>query len=80
MLGSILSNILLVLGCSFLAAGTVRAESVFQVTAAQAYVLYFLHRNTPTHITLLSAQFEFGTFAQHWLNFSRTLISSPKSL
>ncbi|KAF6763908.1 Sodium/calcium exchanger protein-domain-containing protein [Ephemerocybe angulata] len=36
MLGSILSNILLVLGCSFLAAGTVRAESIFQVTAAQA--------------------------------------------
>ncbi|KAJ3487578.1 hypothetical protein NLJ89_g11698 [Agrocybe chaxingu] len=36
MLGSILSNILLVLGCSFLAAGLKRQESVFQVTAAQA--------------------------------------------
>jgi len=36
MLGSILSNILLVLGCSFLAAGFKREESEFQVTAAQA--------------------------------------------
>jgi len=36
MLGSILSNILLVLGCSFLAAGFKRAESHFGVTAAQA--------------------------------------------
>ncbi|KIM48760.1 hypothetical protein M413DRAFT_85225 [Hebeloma cylindrosporum] len=36
MLGSILSNILLVLGCSFLAAGFKRQESFFQVTAAQA--------------------------------------------
>jgi Ca2+:H+ antiporter len=36
MLGSILSNILLVLGCSFVAAGFKRPESVFQVTAAQA--------------------------------------------
>ncbi|KAJ2920980.1 hypothetical protein H1R20_g16118, partial [Candolleomyces eurysporus] len=36
MLGSILSNLLLVLGCSFLAAGFERPESVFQVTAAQA--------------------------------------------
>ncbi|KAF5330500.1 hypothetical protein D9619_005406 [Psilocybe cf. subviscida] len=36
MLGSILSNILLVLGCSFLAAGYVRKESIFQVTPAQA--------------------------------------------
>ncbi|EDR14390.1 uncharacterized protein LACBIDRAFT_187790 [Laccaria bicolor S238N-H82] len=36
MLGSILSNILLVLGCSFLAAGYKRPESEFQVTAAQA--------------------------------------------
>jgi len=36
MLGSILSNILLVLGCSFLAAGFERLESDFQVTAAQA--------------------------------------------
>ncbi|KAF8163521.1 Sodium/calcium exchanger protein-domain-containing protein [Crassisporium funariophilum] len=36
MLGSILSNILLVLGCSFLAAGFKRPESIFQVTAAQA--------------------------------------------
>ncbi|KAF4615498.1 hypothetical protein D9613_002742 [Agrocybe pediades] len=36
MLGSILSNILLVLGCSFLAAGLKRQESLFQVTAAQA--------------------------------------------
>jgi Ca2+:H+ antiporter len=36
MLGSILSNILLVLGCSFLAAGFKREESQFQVTAAQA--------------------------------------------
>ncbi|KAF9532141.1 calcium/proton exchanger [Crepidotus variabilis] len=35
MLGSILSNILLVLGCSFLAAGYERKESKFQVTAAQ---------------------------------------------
>ena len=36
MLGSILSNILLVLGCSFLAAGWKFKESNFQVTAAQA--------------------------------------------
>lgn len=36
MLGSILSNILLVLGCSFLAAGFKRPESHFGVTAAQA--------------------------------------------
>jgi Ca2+:H+ antiporter len=36
MLGSILSNLLLVLGCSFLAAGTVVNESTFQATAAQA--------------------------------------------
>ncbi|KAI0311604.1 Calcium/proton exchanger [Amylostereum chailletii] len=35
MLGSILSNILLVLGCSFLAGGCVLNESEFQVTAAQ---------------------------------------------
>lgn len=36
MLGSILSNILLVLGCTFLAAGCKFSESNFQVTAAQA--------------------------------------------
>lgn len=36
MLGSILSNILLVLGCSFVAGGLVRRESNFAVTAAQA--------------------------------------------
>ncbi|KAF8809108.1 calcium/proton exchanger [Phlegmacium glaucopus] len=36
MLGSILSNILLVLGCSFIAAGFKREESHFGVTAAQA--------------------------------------------
>ncbi|KAJ3980133.1 Sodium/calcium exchanger protein-domain-containing protein [Lentinula detonsa] len=36
LLGSILSNILLVLGCSFLAAGIKFQESNFQVTAAQA--------------------------------------------
>ncbi|GAW10451.1 calcium proton exchanger [Lentinula edodes] len=36
LLGSILSNILLVLGCSFLAAGMKFKESNFQVTAAQA--------------------------------------------
>ncbi|TFL07275.1 calcium/proton exchanger [Pterulicium gracile] len=35
LLGSILSNILLVLGCSFLAGGLTRQENVFQVTAAQ---------------------------------------------
>lgn len=35
MLGSILSNILLVLGCSFLAGGIYNHESEFQVTAAQ---------------------------------------------
>ncbi|KAL4257306.1 Vacuolar calcium ion transporter [Pleurotus pulmonarius] len=35
MLGSILSNILLVLGCSFLAAGLKFSESSFQATAAQ---------------------------------------------
>lgn len=35
MLGSILSNLLLVLGCSFLAGGIVNHESEFQVTAAQ---------------------------------------------
>lgn len=35
MIGSIISNILLVLGCSFLAAGFERSESNFQVTAAQ---------------------------------------------
>ncbi|KAI0707773.1 calcium/proton exchanger [Earliella scabrosa] len=36
LLGSILSNILLVLGCSFLAGGLKYTESNFQVTAAQA--------------------------------------------
>ncbi|KAH9945812.1 calcium/proton exchanger [Epithele typhae] len=36
LLGSILSNILLVLGCSFLAGGIKYSESNFQVTAAQA--------------------------------------------
>ncbi|EKM82500.1 hypothetical protein AGABI1DRAFT_111112 [Agaricus bisporus var. burnettii JB137-S8] len=36
MLGSILSNILLVLGCSFVAGGVYKAECNFQVTAAQA--------------------------------------------
>ncbi|KAH8827446.1 Sodium/calcium exchanger protein-domain-containing protein [Flagelloscypha sp. PMI_526] len=36
MLGSILSNILLVMGCSFLAAGFKFSESNFQATAAQA--------------------------------------------
>lgn len=36
MLGSILSNILLVLGCSFIAAGCKFKESKFQATAAQA--------------------------------------------
>lgn len=36
MLGSILSNVLLVLGCSFLAAGWNFKESTFQRTAAQA--------------------------------------------
>jgi calcium/proton exchanger cax len=36
MLGSILSNLLLVLGCSFLAAGWKFKESNFQITAAQA--------------------------------------------
>lgn len=36
MLGSILSNLLLVLGCSFFAAGFKFSETQFQVTAAQA--------------------------------------------
>ena len=36
MLGSILSNILLVLGCSFIAGGIKFKESTFQQTAAQA--------------------------------------------
>ncbi|KAI0822743.1 calcium/proton exchanger [Trametes gibbosa] len=36
LLGSILSNLLLVLGCSFLAGGLTVSESNFQVTAAQA--------------------------------------------
>ncbi|CAL1705575.1 unnamed protein product [Somion occarium] len=36
LLGSILSNLLLVLGCSFLAGGLRYSESNFQVTAAQA--------------------------------------------
>ncbi|KAI0782213.1 calcium/proton exchanger [Abortiporus biennis] len=36
LLGSILSNLLLVLGCSFLAGGLIYPESNFQVTAAQA--------------------------------------------
>lgn len=35
LLGSILSNLLLVLGCSFLAGGLKYQESNFQVTAAQ---------------------------------------------
>ncbi|KAE9398985.1 calcium/proton exchanger [Gymnopus androsaceus JB14] len=39
LLGSILSNILLVLGCSFLAAGFKYPESNFQVTAAQASLM-----------------------------------------
>lgn len=36
MLGSILSNILLVLGCAFVGAGIKYKESQFQATAAQA--------------------------------------------
>ncbi|GJN88378.1 hypothetical protein Rhopal_001344-T1 [Rhodotorula paludigena] len=36
LLGSILSNLLLVLGCSFLAGGLVFKEQTFQMTAAQA--------------------------------------------
>jgi Ca2+:H+ antiporter len=36
MLGSILSNILLVLGCSFLAGGLTHHEGNFEVTGAQA--------------------------------------------
>lgn len=36
LIGSILSNLLLVLGCAFVAGGMNRAESVFQQTAAQA--------------------------------------------
>lgn len=36
LLGSILSNLLLVLGCSFFAGGCVVSESTFQATAAQA--------------------------------------------
>ncbi|GJE87088.1 calcium/proton exchanger [Phanerochaete sordida] len=36
LLGSILSNLLLVLGCSFFAGGCVQSESTFQATAAQA--------------------------------------------
>jgi Ca2+:H+ antiporter len=36
LLGSILGNILLVLGCSFVAGGIYFSESSFQVTAAQA--------------------------------------------
>ncbi|KAF8478517.1 calcium/proton exchanger [Russula ochroleuca] len=39
MLGSILSNILLVLGCSFLAAGIFKHESEFSVTAAQTLLM-----------------------------------------
>ncbi|KAJ8583987.1 calcium/proton exchanger [Rhizopogon salebrosus TDB-379] len=37
MLGSILSNILLVLGCSFLAGGLYQSEGLFNDTGAQAY-------------------------------------------
>ncbi|KAG9035364.1 hypothetical protein FS842_003711 [Serendipita sp. 407] len=36
MLGSILSNILLVLGCAFFAGGVKRHEGVFEATGAQA--------------------------------------------
>lgn len=36
LIGSILSNILLVLGCSFVAGGLFKSESTFQQTAAQA--------------------------------------------
>ncbi|KAJ8700514.1 hypothetical protein PTI98_003529 [Pleurotus ostreatus] len=44
MLGSILSNILLVLGCSFLAAGLNFSESSFQATAAQTSAsVSFMH-------------------------------------
>jgi Ca2+/H+ antiporter len=38
MLGSILSNILLVLGCSCFFGGLKHHEGIFQVTAAQTYV------------------------------------------
>lgn len=38
MLGSILSNILLVLGCAFWAGGWNYHEETFQATGAQAYV------------------------------------------
>jgi len=61
MLGSILSNILLVLGCSFVAAGCVRVESNFQVTAAQASSSLM----TLACITLvIPAAFQFAVGAQ----------------
>ncbi|KAG2108644.1 Sodium/calcium exchanger protein-domain-containing protein, partial [Suillus discolor] len=41
MIGSILSNILLVLGCSFLAGGLYHTEGLFNGTGAQACVLWF---------------------------------------
>ncbi|KAI0256858.1 Sodium/calcium exchanger protein-domain-containing protein [Lactifluus subvellereus] len=46
MLGSILSNILLCLGCSFLAGGLCIKENEFQVTAAQTSVFVISFRQT----------------------------------
>jgi len=43
MLGSILSNILLVLGCSFLVGGIYNHESTFRVTAAQTNASVRIH-------------------------------------
>src|SRR5258706_15242475 len=42
MLGSILSNILLVLGCSCFFGGLNHHENIFQMTAAQTYVRPFV--------------------------------------
>ena len=50
MLGSILGNILLVLGSSFIAGGWTSPEGHFQVTAAQTSVVPFLRQRQLTHI------------------------------
>ncbi|KAF7311264.1 Vacuolar calcium ion transporter [Mycena kentingensis (nom. inval.)] len=72
LLGSILSNLLLVLGCSFLAAGTKFKESNFQVTAAQAYVVLM----TLACITLVIPAAYHSTTAESASNTFRWTINS----
>ncbi|KAF7292833.1 Vacuolar calcium ion transporter [Mycena indigotica] len=76
LLGSILSNLLLVLGCSFLAAGFKFKESNFQVTAAQAYVVLM----TLACITLvIPAAYHSTTSGGLSINSLQSAMKSPDS-